>query len=141
MRSIARVFLVVPLLGVLASSSASAADHTVLMNGDYGGALFFDPPGITINAGDRIRWSNVTALIHTATSGIDCAPDGGFNTGSVNPGGTTPYFTFASVGTIAYYCRFHCTMGMTGEITVQQAPVTTNPTTWGRIKALYNPAK
>ena len=137
MRRIARVLLVVPLFGVLVSSVASATDYTVLMNGDYFGNMFFDPPSITVNTGDRIRWSNVTTLIHTATRGSDCLPDGGFNTGSVNPGATTAYFTFSAVGTSTYYCRFHCEMGMVGEITVQQVPVKTQSATWSRIKALY----
>ncbi|HEX6791102.1 MAG TPA: plastocyanin/azurin family copper-binding protein [Candidatus Krumholzibacteria bacterium] len=141
MRSIAKVFLVVPLLGVLASSTAFAADHTVLMNGDYFGNMFFDPPTITVNVGDRVRWSNVTTVIHTATRGSDCLPDGGFNTGSINPGAFSAYVTFSAISTATYYCRFHCEMGMTGEIVVQQAPVKTQSTTWGRIKALYTPAK
>ena len=139
MRMIAKVFLVVPLLGVLISSGAFAADHTVKMNGDYLGNMFFEPYSITINAGDRVRWTNVTAIIHTATSGTDCAPDGVFSTGNVNAGATTAYITFNTVAAWTYYCRFHCEMGMVGEINVQQPPVTTQATTWGRVKALYAP--
>ena len=137
MRTIARVFLVVPLFGVLVSSVASATDYTVKMNGDYFGNMFFEPLAIAVNVGDRVRWQNVTTVVHTATRGSDCLPDGGFNTGNINPGAFSAYVTFNAVGTATYYCRFHCEMGMVGEINVQQVPVRTQTTTWSRIKALY----
>ncbi len=137
MRTIAKAFLVVALPGLFASSGALAADHTINMNGDYFGNMFFEPASIAINVGDRIRWTNITSIIHTATAGSGCAPSGAFNTGNVNPGAATAYITFNTVASLSYYCRFHCEMGMVGEIEVQQIPVKTQPTTWGRVKALY----
>jgi plastocyanin len=107
------------------------------MSGDYGGAMFFDPSIITIQAGDRVRWTNVVLEIHTSTSGTDCAPDGMWTTGSIAPGGTSGYVTFNTLGSFSYYCRFHCDLGMTGEVIVTQPPVRTESTTWGRVKSLY----
>ena len=122
---------------VVVTAPVHATDHLVLMNGDYA-AMFFDPSSISIQPGDRVRWRNVTADFHTATSGTDCAPAGLWTTGTVNPAATSAFITFNTAGTYAYFCRFHCAMGMVGEVVVQQAlPVT--PSTWGRIKALYAP--
>jgi plastocyanin len=136
MRNSAKVFLVASLATSIASA-ALATDHTVLMTGDYGGAMFFDPSVISIQAGDRVRWTNNVAVTHTATSGTDCVPDGLWTTGSIGPGGTSGYVTFNTLGSFNYYCRFHCEVGMTGVITVTQPPVRTESTTWGRIKSLY----
>lgn len=140
MRNFAKVFLVASLT-ITGASAALATDHTVIMNGDYGGAMFFDPAIITIHSGDRIRWTNVMLEIHTATSGEDCTPNLNWTTGSVNPGASSAYITFTDLGQFPYFCRFHCFMGMVGEITVVQAPVRAENTTWGRIKALYAPRK
>jgi plastocyanin len=137
MRTIAKAFLVVALPGLLSSSVALAADHTVTMNGDYFGNMYFEPAALAIHQGDRVRWTNVTAIIHTATGGSECFPDGSFSVGNVSPGATTAYVTFNTISSFAYYCRFHCEMGMVGEIEVQQIPVKTALTTWGRVKALY----
>jgi len=136
MRRIAKVFLVVSFFSSVLAAQAMATDYTVKMSGDYA-AMFFDPASITVTVGDRIRWENVVAVQHTATSGTECLPDGVFTTGIVNPGGTTAYITFNTVGTIPYYCRFHCEMGMTAEVVVKPVPVPVRPTTWGSIKAMY----
>jgi plastocyanin len=133
---IAKVFLLVTLLSSVVAAHALAADHTVLMSGDYA-AMFFDPASITITAGDRVRWQNVVAVQHTATSGTECAPDGIFSAGIMNPGQTSAYITFNTVGTFPYYCRFHCEMGMTGEVIVKQVPVPVRQKTWGAVKALF----
>lgn len=141
MRIFAKVFLIATLLAVFAAGAPLAADHLIVMNGDYGGAMFFDPPAITINVGDRIQWHNAMIEFHTATSGTDCIPNGAWTTGTVNPGATSGFVAFPTVGSIDYYCRFHCEMGMVGLITVQQAPVKTEAKTWGAIKALYATAR
>jgi plastocyanin len=133
---IAKVFLVVSLLSSVAAAEALAADHTVLASGDYA-AMFFDPPSITITVGDRVRWQNVVAVQHTSTSGTECAPDGVWTTGILNPGQASAYVTFNTVGTFDYYCRFHCEMGMTGEVIVKAAPVPVQQKTWGKLKALF----
>jgi plastocyanin len=129
MRFSAKVFLLAVLASTSLLSTAFAADHTVLMNGDYGGAMFFDPPSITVHAGDRIRWTNVVLVQHTSTSGTECLPDGGWTTGIMNPAQTSAYITFSTVGTFPYFCRFHSGMGMTGEVIVIPAPLPVKPST------------
>jgi plastocyanin len=119
MRFIAKLFLVAGLLSLIALSAASAADHIVLMNYDTGTmAAFFDPAFITIDPGDRIQWQNVSIVQHTSTSGLDCLPDGTWSSGIINPGASSAFITFNTPGTFDYYCRFHCLMGMTGEVVV-----------------------
>jgi plastocyanin len=137
MRLIAKVFLSGVLLSTSFLSNAFATDHTVLMNGDYGGAMFFDPPSVTVTAGDRIQWTNVVALQHTSTSGTECVPDAHWTTGIMNPGATSAFITFNTVGTFPYFCRFHCAMGMVGEVIVNPRPLPVRAKTWGSIKALY----
>jgi plastocyanin len=136
MRLTVRVVLVACLAVTSFASVANATDHEVLMNGDYFGAMFFDPPFITVNPGDRVRWRNAMIVIHTATSGTDCTPNGQWTTGSLDPNAVSPYVTFNNLGTFEYFCRFHCEMGMVGSIEVQQV-VKVQQTTWGSIKALY----
>ncbi len=137
MRSIAKMFLLACIASTSLLSTAFATDYTIVMNGDYSGFMFFDPSIININTGDRVRWVNIVAVQHTATSGEDCVPNGAWTTGIMNPGQTSAYITFSSVGTFPFFCRFHCEMGMTGEIAVKQAPVPVQPRTWGAVKALY----
>ena len=132
---IAKVFLFVSLLLSVVAAQALATDHTVVMSGDIY-VMFFNPPVLTITAGDRVRWQNSTGLQHTSTSGTECAPDGVWTTGILNPGQASAYVTFNTVGTFNYYCRFHCEMGMVGSISVN-APVPVQQKTWGSVKALF----
>jgi plastocyanin len=74
---------------------------------------------------------------HTSTSGTECLPDGVWTTGIIDPGHFSAYITFSTVGTFPYYCRFHCAMGMTGEVVVKSAPVPVQQKTWGAVKALF----
>ena len=133
---IAKVFLVVSLLSSVAATQALATDHTILMNGDIY-VMFFDPPSITITAGDRVRWQNVTTFQHTSTSGIDCLPNGKWTSGVLDPGQASAYVTFNTVGSFDYFCRFHCEMGMVGNVEVKAAPVPVRQKTWGGVKALF----
>jgi plastocyanin len=135
MRSTANVLLVA-CIAAMSVTPALAADHTVVMTGDYFGNMFFEPASLNIGVGDRVRWFNNSLVIHTSTSGEECLGDGLWSTGSVNPGATSAFVTFNSLGSYVYYCRFHCEMGMVGEIAVSQI-VSTQSATWGRVKALY----
>lgn len=137
MRFIAKVFLVGAIASTSLLSTAFATDHTVFMNGDYYGNMFFEPASITIYAGDRVRWKNVVAAQHTSTSGTDCTPDGTWTTGILNQAGASAFVTFSTVGTFPYFCHFHCTMGMVGEVIVTPRPLPVRATTWGSVKALY----
>ena len=139
MRSTATALLVAGFVA-MSVTPAPAADHTIVMTGDYAGAMFFDPPSLTVRPGDRVRWFNEMIVIHTATSGTECTPDGQWTSGQIAPGGTSPFLVFNTEGSFPYYCRFHCEIGMVGHLEVSQV-VRTQPSTWGKIKALYRPAR
>ncbi len=75
---------------------------------------------------------------HTVTRGANCTADGGFDSGTINPGsrwGRT--FTKSDPGTQEYFCRYHCASeGMIGKLTVA-LPTPSEEGTWGKIKDLY----
>jgi plastocyanin len=64
----------------------------------------FSPSSITVTAGTTIKWTNKDGLAHTVTSNTNI-----FDSGTINSGGTFS-FTFATAGTISYYCKIHPAM-------------------------------
>lgn len=76
----------------------------------------FQYTNIKIKVGTTVTWANVSGAPHTATSGQG-TPDGKFDTGNINTGGTvSKAITFNTPGTYFYYCQYH--PSMVGEITV-----------------------
>jgi plastocyanin len=75
----------------------------------------FSPANLTVHTGDIVHW--VFDGTHDVTSGSACKGDGKFSSGTKNSGDTYD-FTFTATGTFPYYCSFHCSLGMTGVITV-----------------------
>jgi plastocyanin len=73
----------------------------------------FSPQTITINAGDRVTWTNSDQIAHTAT-----ARSGAFDTGNIAAGGSRTV-RFTVPGTYRYICTPHPTM--TGTIRVRAA--------------------
>lgn len=72
----------------------------------------------TITAGDMVTWTLASGSgAHTITSGSNCSPDGKFDSGNKNAGQSFS-FTFATAGTYNYYCTYHCSMGMKGQVVV-----------------------
>jgi plastocyanin len=80
-------------------------------------SLAFNPAAKTISVGTTITWTNKDNTTHTVTSGVPGAPDGMFNSGNLNNGGTFS-FKFGTAGTFKYYCTIHGVM-MTATMTVQ----------------------
>ena len=78
----------------------------------------FSPESMSIMAGDSVVWVNKGKAPHTSTSGRDGRPDGKWDSGNINPGGTYVR-TFSTPGVYWYYCTPHVTMGMQGRILVQ----------------------
>jgi len=78
----------------------------------------FAPANQTINVGDTVMWMNSDSFAHTSTSGSAGVPDGNWDSGIINSGGTFSH-TFSAAGTFPYYCGIHTFM--TGSITVQGA--------------------
>ncbi len=70
----------------------------------------FDPKTLSVQVGDRVRFTNHDSAAHTAT-----ADDGSWDTGSLG-GGDSDDVAFDQAGTISYKCRFHASM--TGTVTV-----------------------
>lgn len=88
--------------------------HTVQLAGNS-----FSPANLTINVGDTVVWTNSGTMIHTSTSGTDCAPDGTWDSGNLNPGESFSY-EFTDEGSFDYFCIPHCDLGMVGNITVEE---------------------
>ena len=64
----------------------------------------FDPPTLSIAAGDEVEWTNTDFVAHTAT-----AEDKSFDTGTLD-GGKKKRLTFAKAGLVKYVCTFHPSM-------------------------------
>ena len=64
----------------------------------------FDPPSITVAAGDTVVWTNADFLPHTAT-----ARDAAWDSKTIEASGVWRLVT-ATPGTHEYYCVFHPTM-------------------------------
>jgi plastocyanin len=101
------VSVVVVALGLLSwsCSPVAAADvprpvtHTVTMEGTS-----FQPPMLTVKAGDSVVWVNRDPFPHTATSGT-----GGFDSNVILPDKSWTY-TPKTKGEFAYVCTLHLTM-------------------------------
>ncbi len=103
-----------------AIAPAAAADYTVKMGGDNG-TLKFDPPSLTINAGDTVKWVNNKLAPHNVV--FDKAPEDKAakisHKALVFSPGESFQTIFDTPGTYSYYCEPHRGAGMVGTITVQ----------------------
>ena len=88
-----------------------------------GGNNTFDPPTLTIGAGDTVTWTWQSSG-HSVTSGTACVADNTFcsplgvtcNLGATSAAGATYSHFFGAFGTFPYFCTPHCGAGMTGSI-------------------------
>lgn len=110
---------------------AAAASQSVTVQN-----FSFQPPSVTVNAGESVTWTNMDPTTHTVT-----ADNASFNQ-SLAPGASTT-IRFSQAGTFAYHCSIHSTMhgtvvvlaatGATPTTAVPQtattAPTTTAPQT------------
>lgn len=105
---------------LLLRSALWAASYTVQMTG----SLTFSPNILSIGEGDSVTWTNVAAFAHTSTSGGTPPNSNGlWNSGSVGGGQSfTITFTNFAGGTYPYFCSFHYPEGMTGSLTITNAP-------------------
>lgn len=79
----------------------------------------FAPDSISVSVGDTVSWT-FSGAPHTVTSGSPGAPDGHFDSGIVNPGGTFKV-TFSTPGTFPYFCQVHPEQ-MSGTVVVVALP-------------------
>ena len=82
----------------------------------------FDPPNVTITAGQTVTWTHNGALPHTVTSNpgqAGCTPASTENFASANlNAGNTFTHTFTTRGAFHYHCEIHgCTMAGTVTVT------------------------
>ncbi len=99
---------VVPAAARSSDDRRASTVHRITMRS--GARNRFRPAAITIDRGDRVRWTNTAGITHTTTSN-----DGDWDA-RVSPGDS---FTrrFRHTGTFRYHCSIH--PEMTGTITVQ----------------------
>jgi hypothetical protein len=84
----------------------------------------FQPAQITVAPGTKVIWTNKSNTTHTSTSGSGCTSDGKWNSGNLDEGQSFSH-TFDAEGTYNYFCTPHCSMGMTGVVTVKTGAVST----------------
>ena len=71
----------------------------------------YDPPSVTVKAGDTVTWTNADQRDHTVV-----ASDGSFSSGNIGPGATYS-FVFSKAGKFEYSCSLH--PRMKGVVIVQ----------------------
>lgn len=120
MRKLPVVFLMAQVLLCCYYSNTYAATIDVTMNN-----FSFQPQNLTITAGDTVRWTNLGGS-HTTTGGNNCTADGKWDSGFLSVG-QAYMTTFNAAGTYPYFCILHCSMGMTGSITVTAASIMPAP--------------
>jgi plastocyanin len=76
--------------------------------------MSFIPAIDTVHVGHTVKWQNISALAHTATSDDGTT----FSSGNV-PIGTSTSFTPTTPGTFTYHCVYHQSMGMVGTLIVK----------------------
>jgi plastocyanin len=111
-RTLARVGAGVALtVATLAVSPGARAGttHDVQISG-----FAFAPLVLTVTVGDTVRWTNLDAVTHTATS-----TSGAFDSGDLDQNESFSV-TFTAAGTYAYICTPHPSMA--GTVIVEAAP-------------------
>jgi plastocyanin len=78
----------------------------------------YNPSPINIAKGTTVTWTNQDNTAHTVTEGNPSgnSPPNGFDSGLLAPGSVFTH-TFATAGTVQYYCTLHPTM--LGEVIVK----------------------
>ena len=115
--------------GVALSLSVGAAPAVATTHVVDQVGFTFIPANITISQGDTVEW-HWSVNSHTVTEGTPCTASGGFDSPltAANP---IVSVTFNTPGTVPYFCRPHCGIGMTGTITVEPRIPTVSQ--WGLI--------
>ena len=84
-------------------------------------SIAFDPPEITIQAGESVTWTNMDFVPHTATSGNPGDADFGsvFQSARLSSGETFIH-TFDEPGEFIYFCEVHPNMMRDAKVIVQE---------------------
>ena len=115
---------VVLAVGAWMSFGAGRSATTVEMTA----ALNYSPETVTIQAGETVRWTNTSEVVHTVTADPGAAadpshvrlPEGAspFDSGNIGPGDSYTH-TFDVPGTYRYFCIPHEMQGMVGTVVVE----------------------
>ncbi|HWW95704.1 MAG TPA: plastocyanin/azurin family copper-binding protein [Vicinamibacteria bacterium] len=93
--------------------ATGAADLTIMIMGQSGN-MSFSPNPATVKVGQKVAWRNADSITHAIVeddnSGNQTPYSGGFGTGDLAPGATSPTFTMRNPGTTGYHCSVHPTM-------------------------------
>ncbi|MBI5287889.1 MAG: hypothetical protein HY873_02825 [Chloroflexi bacterium] len=82
----------------------------------------FDPAGVSLYAGDTVRWTNNGTMPHNTT-----ANGGAWSSAILMQPGESYSFTFSAPGTYAYQCSLHAAQGQVGVIVVREGLPTALP--------------
>jgi plastocyanin len=85
----------------------------------------FDPPEVTISAGDTVAWVWAGGTHSTTSDDCMCCPCTCLWDSMVHPTSTPSYrfeHTFDDAGDYDYYCSIHLARGMVGTVHVLPAP-------------------
>lgn len=124
MTKIYRTLVLVGILLVLVPVISQAATVEITM-GDF----FYQPETVSINPGDTVTWINQGSMNHTSSSGLNCTPDGLWDSGTLAPGQSYS-LTFNEPGSFPYLCDigFHCELyNMVGTVVVASDVVVEDP--------------
>jgi plastocyanin len=115
------------LVGINGRTASALSNRTVVVK-MLDMPASFQPPVITIEVGDTVKWENVSNSVHHATN----APSDAINAADVtNPPGAKPFdshfiqpgesftHTFTVPGEYKYVCAAHEMSGMTAEVVVK----------------------
>lgn len=112
----------VALVAGFALAAAACSEHQDPMEPDTGQVVVieirnfeFSEPELHIEPGTTVRWMNTTDNYHTVTPDGHSAWEQWQTTGM----GETFEVTFDAVGSYAYYCLPHRSLGMTGTVIVE----------------------
>jgi plastocyanin len=83
--------------------------------------MAFSPSQVTIQVGERVRWTNYDFAPHTATSGNPGDTDAGsvFDTGNMTRGQSVT-IQFDTAGQFVYFCEYHPTTMFGATVTVTE---------------------
>ncbi len=101
--------------------TANATVHNIATAG-----LTFSPNSLTITAGDTVVWTN-TGGSHNVNGTQATFPNNPASFGNSVGSGWTYQFQFTIPGTYDFRCDPHFSLGMTGQITVNPAPMPSMP--------------
>ena len=89
-----------------------SADVLITIAG-IAGSMSYDPSPANVRVGQTVAWHNADNLPHTSSQ----VGSGGFDTGTIAGGATSPPLRITAAGSLAYFCRIHPSMVATLNVT------------------------